>query len=64
MLVDLQVLGVLAEPDHSKVEGCVTLEVLSVNVGTELDQELHVLELFVDDRKMKRSRIEVVLDVW
>lgn len=64
MLVDLQVLGVLAEPDHSKVEGCVTLEVLSVNVGTELDQELHVFELFVDDCKMKRSRIEVILDVW
>ena len=45
------------------MEWCMPLEVLRVYICTKLYQELYVLELFVDDCKMERRRIEVVRDI-
>ena len=54
LLVNVKVVRIGRDPHYCDVQRRLPLAVLSVHVGSKLDQELHVHELLLDDRKVQR----------
>ena len=60
LLINVKVVRIGRDPHYRDVQRRLPLAVLSVHIGSKLDQELHVHELLLNDREMQRSSLECI----